>query len=130
MKDSSWEKLSFALLIVAVVVVVAVAVVVVVAVAVAVVAAVAAVVAVAVTMENPKTACGILSIIIVVCIGTLFFALPIALNPPQTIEVICQVTQTSSPIIIIHNSTTITVTNSSTVNQTMTEILSRSYTCP
>jgi hypothetical protein len=78
----------------------------------------------------PKLSCCISSIIIAVCLTTLVFTLPTALNPPQTIQVVCQITQTGSPIIIIHNSTTITAIHTLTTNTTLTETLSRSYTCP
>ena len=140
MKESQWENLTPILAVVVVAAAVAVAAVAAVAVSLAafavsfaVVAAFAvsfaAVAAVAVLVDNPKTACVIFSCVIAVCLLTLPFTLPTALNPPQTIQVICQVTQTASPIIIIQNATTITVTHTSITNQTMTEIVSRSYTC-
>ena len=131
MKQSTWELLALVLAVVvvaAVVVAVAAAVAAVAAVAAA-VAAVAAVVAAALDY-NPKLSCCISITIIAICIVTLTQTLPIALNPPQTIEVICQVTQTFSPTIIIHNSMTQTISQApSIVNSTTIEIASK-VSCP
>ena len=128
MKESQWENLTPILAVVVVAATLAVVAGSLAAFAVS-LAAFAAVAAVAVLVDNPKTTCVIFSCVIAVCLLTLPFTLPTALNPPQTIQVICQVTQTASPIIIIQNATTITVTHTSITNQTMTEIVSRSYTC-
>jgi len=81
-------------------------------------------------IENPKLACGALSCIIAILIATLYFTVPIALNPPATIEVLCQITQTASPTIIIHNSTTQTISQATQIiNSTTTEIASKVH-CP
>jgi hypothetical protein len=131
LKKSTWENLAFVLaMVAAAVAAAAVAAVAVAAVAVAAVAAAVGVVAVvAAVWENPKLSCVISSVVICLCAVSFFFTLPTALNPPQTIEVICQVTTTQSPVILIHNSTTVTITGQSIVNQTMTEIASK-VSCP
>ena len=134
MEQSSWERLSFVLAAVAVTAelaaVVAMAAAVVPAVVTAVVVTAVVVTAVVTMGQHPKLLSYTSSVIIALCLMSLYLTLPAALNPPQTIQVVCQVTQTGSPIIIIQNSTTITSIHTATTNTTLTEILSRSYTCP
>ena len=109
MKASSWDSLAFIL-----------------ALAVAVVVAVAAMV----VEGEPKLSCCISICVIAVCIATLTQTLPIALHPLAMVTVICQVTHTASPTIIIHNSITQTIQGGATiVNSTTTEIASK-VSCP
>lgn len=132
MKESTWESLA-AILLVAVAVavaaeVVAVAAVAVVALVAAVAAEVVALVAVVAAVENPRRSCAISTVVIAVCLISLFFTLPVALNPPQTVQVVCQQVSATT-FIFIHSSATQTIVSTGYYNQTLTQIATKVTGC-
>lgn len=132
MKESTWESLTVFLLVVAAVVAVAMVVVAamaMVAVAVVVVAPVVApVVVVAAAVKNPRLSCAISTVVIAVCLISLFFTLPVALNPPQTVQVVCQQVSATT-FIFIHSSATQTIVSTGYYNQTITQIATKVTGC-
>ena len=86
------------------------------------------VVVVTMVVENPKISIILSLFLIAVSIISLFFTIPIALNPHQIVEVVHRAIHNSTQI-FIHKSTTQTITIHSVVNQTYTELVNQ-VSCP